>query len=92
MMIDVLLKESWDFGVLVPGNHTILAEVCQGFGRVRADEAVQAAYDKNHRDVSLDGRSLLGPSRFVIFMVHCDDYLSSSATLDKILHCLSSLA
>src|SRR2546428_513857 len=57
MMIDVLLKESWDFGVLVPGNHTILAEVYQGFGRVRADEAVQAAYDKNHRDVSLHGMS-----------------------------------
>src|SRR6267143_2080918 len=90
-MINVLLKKSRDLGVLVPGDHPVISEVYQGLGRVRADEAVKPAYDKNHYDISLKRTSLPGPNRFVTFMSHCDNDLSSSTTFDKIPHCLSGL-
>src|SRR5207245_10013208 len=52
-MIDMLLKEAGALGVLVPGNHAVLALLNQGLCCVRSYEAVEAAHDENHRDHSL---------------------------------------
>ena len=59
-MINMLLKEPRDLGVLMPSDHAVMSLLNQGLRRVRTYEAVEAADDEDHCHASFPDGPLDG--------------------------------